>query len=234
MKVADGFEAVVDWAIKFGEETKKTWDEVEPGLARLVKDLELLSGGSSDGGVALLQLGIAWKAFIGNIEATFWVFEKLGELSDEMSQIGADIVMGLWDGLRSGWDTLLANFHELIDQLPASVRKVLGIQSPSKVFADLGLQTGAGFSVGLDASDLPGLMEDALTPPRSPALSGITAGAFASRQGGGSNTIELHIHVPAGGAEDEEGARRIAEAVRVVALPELMSAMEQLRIETGG
>lgn len=65
---------------------------------------------------------------------------------------GADILRGVWNGMSSiaGWlkDRIYGFFKNL---LPGWARKALGIASPSKVFAALGVQAAQGMAVGLDA-----------------------------------------------------------------------------------
>lgn len=231
-KVADGFEATVDWTIRFAAAVKDTWTQVEPALSRLEQEIEILTGGDMAGAsIVWTNLAFAFEAFVGTIVANLWVFEQLAELKDSLFQIGADIVTGLWEGIRSGWEAMLEKFHELVALLPDSARKILGIQSPSTVFADLGMQTGRGFSVGLDASDIPGSINAALAPPPSPTLGSLTAGAFASS---GGNRIEINLNFTIEGGGDDRRARELAEEVKSIALPAIIDALEELRIESGG
>lgn len=66
--------------------------------------------------------------------------------------IGKNIVDGLWTGFRSAFDRFLQNVKGLIGKLPKTVKKLLGINSPSKVFAELGGYSAEGFGVGFDDS----------------------------------------------------------------------------------
>lgn len=232
-KVADGFEAVVDWTIKFAASVKETWAEVEPPLTKLGIKLDVLMGGSVRASPIWTELALSFELFVNSIASSLWVIDELTNLSDTLTQVGFDIVMGIWHGIESGWAEMMTKFHELVDLLPASAKKILGIQSPSKVFGEIGMQTGRGFAIGLDASDIPSQIDAALKPPPSPSIGSITAGAFASRAGGSPINIEINVTVE-GGGRDEAFAHEIAEQVRAVALPALMDAMEQLQIESGG
>jgi gas vesicle protein len=66
---------------------------------------------------------------------------------------GADILRGVWNGMSSiaGWlkDRIYGFFKDL---LPGWAKKALGIDSPSKVFAEIGRYAGLGLAGGLDAS----------------------------------------------------------------------------------
>ena len=61
---------------------------------------------------------------------------------------GKQVIQGLWDGIRSGWAAMLAGFEELVAMLPGAIKSILGIASPSKVFAGIGENMAAGLSVG--------------------------------------------------------------------------------------
>jgi phage-related protein len=230
-KIADGFSKVVDWAIDFGTSVGKTWDEIKGPLGQLWDSVDRI--------VKAPENQVAWDAFLFNLKllaawgiGTIELYAEIAELPQKMVQVGADIVGGLWEGITSGWDAMLDKFHALVELLPAAAKKILGIASPSKVFAELGMQTGAGFSVGLDASDVPSSINAAIAPPRSPSLASFTqAGGYAGA-GGRGTVIELHIHVTR--ADDEDMAKQIAEQVQQHALPSLVRALEQLNAESGG
>jgi hypothetical protein len=91
---------------------------------------------------------------------------------------------------------MLAKFHTLVALLPESVRKVLGIQSPSKVFANLGKQTSAGFAQGItstagDAQDAVAGFAQGITATADDAQDAVVAMAAppapsAATGGGGS------------------------------------------------
>ena len=68
----------------------------------------------------------------------------------QLLQVGKDIVAGLWRGIQAAWDGLVQGIKDKLSFLPGFIKKFLGISSPSKLFAKLGMQTMAGFRVGLD------------------------------------------------------------------------------------
>lgn len=78
---------------------------------------------------------------------------------DEWGNIGVNIVSGLWNGIKSGWAALLNKVKGLVDLLPKAVKTILGIHSPSKVFAEIGLNVCQGLANGI--TENAGLAEDA-------------------------------------------------------------------------
>ncbi len=70
-------------------------------------------------------------------------------LAGRFVAIGAAIVEGLWSGLRSKWEGVKSWLMSAAAALPEGVKKVLGINSPSRVFRFIGHDTMAGLHVGL-------------------------------------------------------------------------------------
>jgi phage-related protein len=66
--------------------------------------------------------------------------------------IGGDIVAGLVQGIRNGFSLVVGAARALAQLLPDWVRKVLGIHSPSRVFASIGRFVGQGLVKGLAGS----------------------------------------------------------------------------------
>ena len=56
---------------------------------------------------------------------------------------------GIGGGLQAAWDWLVGKLTGLVDLLPDTVKKVLGIASPSKVMMQLGKHTVSGFGIGM-------------------------------------------------------------------------------------
>lgn len=78
---------------------------------------------------------------------------------NEWGNIGVNIVSGLWNGIKSGWAALINKVKGLVDLLPKAVKTILGIHSPSKVFAEIGLNVCQGLANGI--TENAGLAEDA-------------------------------------------------------------------------
>ena len=63
------------------------------------------------------------------------MFSNLGE---NFKNIGSNIVKGVWNGISSGWTWLTDKVKSLANSLVDGVKNVLGIHSPSRVFAGIG------------------------------------------------------------------------------------------------
>ncbi|MCI8420450.1 MAG: phage tail tape measure protein [Oscillospiraceae bacterium] len=72
-------------------------------------------------------------------------------LPDKFREIGSNIVSGIWNGISSGWDWLVSKVKSLADSLFEGAKAALGIESPSKVFAqEVGQWIPPGIGVGID------------------------------------------------------------------------------------
>lgn len=77
--------------------------------------------------------------------------EQLLNLPQRFVRIGADIIIGLWEGIKSQFGNLSKNFTAKIDGLVEGIKKKLKIASPSKRFRDeIGKQMSAGIGVGFE------------------------------------------------------------------------------------
>lgn len=71
-------------------------------------------------------------------------------LGGRFVSIGADIISGLWNGLKSKWASVKSWLMDAVASLPDGVKSVLGINSPSKVFAKIGGGIMGGLHMGMD------------------------------------------------------------------------------------
>lgn len=62
--------------------------------------------------------------------------------------IGRNIVQGLKDGIAGMWDNIKNWFNEKVNSLVGGVKRILGIHSPSKVFARIGSFMAEGLGEG--------------------------------------------------------------------------------------
>lgn len=78
--------------------------------------------------------------------------ERLKErIKAKAKEVGQQIVQGMRDGLDAQWDSLVRFFGGLVNKLPGWAKKLLGISSPSKVFAEIGEQLTMGLSRGIES-----------------------------------------------------------------------------------
>jgi len=80
-----------------------------------------------------------------------WIAEKTVWAASEMKKIGAAIVQGIQDGISNAWGRFTGWIQDRINEIPQAVRDVLGIHSPSTVFADLAINSVQGFLVGFQS-----------------------------------------------------------------------------------
>jgi phage-related protein len=83
------------------------------------------------------SLGTKIQGLIGN--ASSWLFN-----------VGADIIRGLINGIKSMAGAIAGEVQALADKIPGWVKKRLGISSPSKVMAAIGKDVMGGLSKGME------------------------------------------------------------------------------------
>ena len=69
-------------------------------------------------------------------------------------EFGKNIVNGLKSGIESAWASFASWFSDRINALAEAAKSILKIQSPSKVFQDIGKQVTAGLEKGIGTPDL--------------------------------------------------------------------------------
>ncbi|HVK25216.1 MAG TPA: phage tail tape measure protein [Actinokineospora sp.] len=158
--------------------------------------------GVYDGAVSKLGELVSWLTGLPGR-----VLSGIGDFGSLLLNAGKDLLSGLWRGIQNaaGWlkDKILSFFGSLI---PDWVKDVLGIHSPSRVFAEIGRWLPPGLAVGIEdnagvalsavgglASAMAGEMAGAdLGKPAVSALIGSGTGHTYGAQGGtGSGTARL-------------------------------------------
>ena len=69
---------------------------------------------------------------------------------DDWGHIGENIVTGLLNGITGMWDTLVATVKGKVNGMVSTVKNVLGIHSPSKVFTEIGENVTQGLVNGIN------------------------------------------------------------------------------------
>lgn len=80
-------------------------------------------------------------------EATVKWFE---ELPDKMISIGSDIVKGLWNGINNATSWVIEKVKGFGNSVLSGIKDFFGINSPSKVFAEIGRFLAEGFGIGIE------------------------------------------------------------------------------------
>ena len=106
-------------------------------------------------GTQLAQKGAAAATQLFNS-----IVNGLSSLPSKMAEIGSNIVSGIWNGVSSGWNWLTNKVSNLANSLLDAAKDALGINSPSKEFADeVGRWIMPGVGKGLDKS-MPATLKD--------------------------------------------------------------------------
>lgn len=130
-----------------------------------------------DAGVQLLKAVISGiVSMTGAIISASWeIIKAIGNVlkPSNLLNIGKDVVKGLWNGIQDmgGWlkDKIIGFVK---DKIPGPIREALGISSPSKVAAALGMQVSRGLAAGIDATS--GLVSKAADDMANKALAGMS------------------------------------------------------------
>jgi len=74
----------------------------------------------------------------------------LGKAVGSVFEIGKNIVSGLWDGIKSMGNWISEKVSGFFSGIVDGAKNLLGIHSPSTVFAGIGENMGAGIGIGFD------------------------------------------------------------------------------------
>lgn len=180
---------------------------------RLGATLGAIAGFAVNGTVAIA--GLAYGFYVAANSVAEWILalpDRVGAFTMWWLNLPGQLVDGFITGITAEWGRLISTMDGLASQLPESVRRVLGIHSPSRVFAEIGLNTAAGLSQGIDAG-APGAqaaMLSLVAPPQG------TEGAAAGRSMG---PVSITIQVQAGATPNETATATVS------ALEEELSAL---------
>ena len=143
--------------------------------------------------------------------------------------LGSSIVSGIASGITGSASWVIDTITSLCGDVIGWAKKILHIGSPSKVFADIGANTAAGFAQGIDAgasasdSAMNGMM--APPPPQGGGLGG-----------GGGHTFNVQIDTGGayGAAQTTSDPPAFAAAVREMMVSDLADELERMLVQVGG
>lgn len=104
----------------------------------------------------------AQKAYSDNMKSAFSsllssakekiksLIAKLKGETEESSSIGSNLVYGIQNGISNNWSGLNTTVSNLGSSLISGFKRVFGIQSPSKVFAEIGEYLDEGLGQGIE------------------------------------------------------------------------------------
>ena len=171
-----------------------------------------------------------WDLFHEEIDfPKLWQQLKTDLGSIDWGQLGKDIILGLAGSIVPG--PVLDSLKSVASATVDGFKKLFGIASPSRVFAELGATLPEGLSVGIDEGNAKvnqsvGGMVSVPTRSQVPSAAPAAAGGPSTRTSGGNVTIqELHVHL----RDAADNARGIAEGLR----RELVVVLQDIVIEMG-
>lgn len=170
-------------------------------------------------------------------ELLSWIAGIPGRISSALSNMGGllvgagqQLVQGFYNGIISWWNWLVSNVQSLFGGLVDWAKSVLGIASPSKVFAAIGKELPRGLVVGIKAEEPlvrsaaqhmaavateAGMVAPSMTTSYEAAFAG--AGAMASGSAGGRSVVIESLTIPVQGVIDPNDPlawRRFGQQIR--------------------
>lgn len=101
------------------------------------------------------------------------ILDGIGDIFSRMIDIGSNIVSGIWQGISDGYTWITNKISGWVGDVLGFFKRILGIASPSKVFAELGGFMSEGVAVGIE--DGIGSVERAVGDMSDAALSAWSA-----------------------------------------------------------
>lgn len=193
---------VAQWGIDLYT-TMKT--KVEEAITGVVDWFSTLPGKIWDWLVETIQKVIQWginlrdKAKQAATDMVTNVVDTIKSLPGKIVEIGKNIVTGLWEGIKSMTGWIKDKISDFIGGIVDGVKGVLGIHSPSKVFAGIGEYMGEGLGIGFAdsmrtvASQMQNAIPTTLAGPSLSNVSGAAAGNAGSAVSAAPVSVVLRI-----------------------------------------
>lgn len=153
-------------------------------------------------------IGGSFIGMVGMVGSAFSaVVETISSFFTRAYDAGGNIVQGVADGITARLGSVMEAANAIGNTAIAGVTSTLTIRSPSRVMAELGAHTAAGFVGGVDAGApaVDASMANLVTPP--------AAGTPGASSSGGGRTININITVN-GGSSPKETADAVAQALQ--------------------
>lgn len=136
--------------------------------------------------------------------------------------IGKFIVDGLWNGITTGWTALIGKVKDLVNLLPRTVKNLLGIHSPSKVFDEIGMNICKGLAQGLTtneklAKDAAAQVVASVTNTATTLADGIETVTQSVTETLKDGTTQQKQTITATGTEIIDGVERTVKTVTTIA-----------------
>jgi phage-related protein len=162
-----------------------------------------------------------WTVIRGGFSSA-WAWFK--GLPAQFGQLGRDILNGLINGITSRVDAAVTAIGGVASKLKAKFTGMLGIQSPSRVFAGYGMNIGEGAALGI-LRGVPGVQRavsklSALTASGALATAVHAVGLPAPGGAGSAGQLTIHfapqITIQGGGNAQQTAQMTVAEMERML------------------
>ncbi|MET8866539.1 hypothetical protein ABZW11_26675 [Nonomuraea sp. NPDC004580] len=102
-------------------------------------------GNAVDAGINEFQQLLSYVGGLGSA-----ILGSLGNMGSLLFNAGRDLVTGFWNGIVSMWNWFVGAVQDLFGSVANWAKSVLGIASPSKVFAAIGRELPPGMVLGIE------------------------------------------------------------------------------------
>lgn len=200
------WDAIKEWAGSIAEAGVELGQKL---LDKVTNAAKALKGWAQDTARDMMQkLKVGIEDGVHIIQQTFtelWnkIATMIKEWPAKFVELGADLVEGLKQGIIAQWDALVSWFDAKMQGLIDSAKGIFGIQSPSRVFAEIGrfLMAGLGLGITAGTAGAVGSMTDA---------TGAVVGAVADM---GADTESVFKEMGGWLADLAKGATTLAESL---------------------
>lgn len=152
-----------------------------------------------------IKWGAVGDAIMGGLKASLdWILD-----------LGRRIIEGITNGIRAGWNALVSGVTQVADGIKNTFKDLLGIHSPSAVFADYGRQTVAGYAQGVDAEAPTAAAAISAMAPIAPSSGASGDGASGARGGPISVVVEINV----------DGSGHGQETAKSLSAPDFLSGL---------
>lgn len=192
-KAWDGIKNTIS---KAREGVQKAWGSVKGWFSNL--------WGNVKSGISNAWGGI--KDWFSNLQPVEWMrgaWENVGTFFENLGprfyEWGKNLLQGLWNGITSMVDKVVEGMKNIGRRIANGFKSILGINSPSRLFAEYGLNITQGLVVGLDRGGA--IVENATEGVAMQATRGITQSMQSSTVNtstivGGGNTGPSITYAP--------------------------------------
>lgn len=190
------WEGIKNTINKAREGVQKAWGSVEGWFSNL--------WGNVKSGISNAWGGI--KDWFSNLQPVEWMrgaWENVGTFFENLGprfyEWGKNLLQGLWNGITSMVDKIVEGMKNIGRRIANGFKSILGINSPSRLFAEYGLNITQGLVVGLDRGGA--IVENATEGVAMQATRGITQSMQSSTVNtstivGGGNTGPSITYAP--------------------------------------